>query len=184
MTVFVPDEPSLGSVDEVHAVGGEVLPANFIGVVPQRSDLKTDTHTDVRVGEKIGVSGLYCANLIKDSLSKVVLGKVYLLKWEIPVWFTTSRTWRDKERRWFMPAVWCFRCATGHCADTPPVLWWSWPVWSRLPLCQKLWTAFSPSRLETPVPIERENVEDKREWRLSCCLYSNAEECRSTKKKV
>lgn len=49
--VFVPDEASLGSVDEVHAVGSEVLPANFIGVVPQRSDLK-HTHTDVRVIKK------------------------------------------------------------------------------------------------------------------------------------
>lgn len=34
MKVFVPDEPSLGSVDEVHAVGSVVFPANFIGVMP------------------------------------------------------------------------------------------------------------------------------------------------------
>lgn len=48
MKVFVPDEPSLGSVDEVHAVGSVVLPANFIGVMPQCSDLKhTHTHTHV-----------------------------------------------------------------------------------------------------------------------------------------
>lgn len=40
MAVFVPDEPSLGSVDKVHAVGCEVPPANFIGVMPQCSDLK------------------------------------------------------------------------------------------------------------------------------------------------
>ena len=40
LTVFVPDEPRLGSVDEVHAVGRVVLPADVIGVVPQRSDLK------------------------------------------------------------------------------------------------------------------------------------------------
>lgn len=48
MKVFVPDEPSLGSVDEVHAVRSVVLPANFIGVMPQCSDLKhthTGTHT-------------------------------------------------------------------------------------------------------------------------------------------
>lgn len=60
-----------------------------------------------------------------------------------------------------MPGVWCFRCATGHCVDTPQVLWRSWPVWLRLPLCQKLWTAFSPSRPETPALTESENVEDK-----------------------
>lgn len=54
MTVFVPDEPSLGPVDKVHAVGCEVLPANFIGVMPQCSDLKqTDRHTDVRMNKNI-----------------------------------------------------------------------------------------------------------------------------------
>lgn len=37
---FVPDEPSLRSVDKVDAVGGEVPPANIIGVMPQSSDLR------------------------------------------------------------------------------------------------------------------------------------------------
>lgn len=46
MTVFVPDKPRLGSVDEVHAVGSVVLPANFIGVMPQGSDLK-NMHTNI-----------------------------------------------------------------------------------------------------------------------------------------
>lgn len=40
MTVFLPDKTRLGSVDEVHAVSSVVLPANFIGVMPQGSDLK------------------------------------------------------------------------------------------------------------------------------------------------
>lgn len=68
--VFVPDEASLGSVDEVHAVGSEVLPANFIGVVPQCSDLK-HTH-GCESDQEILVSELYCANLIQDGLSEVV----------------------------------------------------------------------------------------------------------------
>lgn len=42
---LVPDEPGFGSVDEVQAVSCEVLPANFIGVMPQCSDLRrTDKH--------------------------------------------------------------------------------------------------------------------------------------------
>lgn len=48
MTVFVPDKARLGSVDEVHAVGSVVLPANFIGVMPQGSDLKKkNMHTNI-----------------------------------------------------------------------------------------------------------------------------------------
>lgn len=43
----VPDEASLGPVDKVHAVGCVVLPAGFIGVVPQCSDLK-QTHETLR----------------------------------------------------------------------------------------------------------------------------------------
>lgn len=54
MKVFVPDEPSPGSVDEVHAVSSVVLPANFIGVMPQCSDLKhtPPTHTDTHVNTR------------------------------------------------------------------------------------------------------------------------------------
>lgn len=37
---LIPDEPSFGSVDEVHAVSCEVLPANFIRVMPQCPDLR------------------------------------------------------------------------------------------------------------------------------------------------
>lgn len=71
--VFVPDEPGLGSVDEVHAVGGEVLPADFIGVVPQCSDLKhTHTHTSRTI--VLEYLSFYCADLIKDGLPKVYCG--------------------------------------------------------------------------------------------------------------
>lgn len=35
----VPDESSLGSVGQVPSVGGVVLPANVLGVVPQSAHL-------------------------------------------------------------------------------------------------------------------------------------------------
>lgn len=50
-TFFLPDEPSFGSVDKVYAVSCEVLPANFIGVMPQCSDLE---HTYI-FGEGLSV---------------------------------------------------------------------------------------------------------------------------------
>lgn len=40
LNLFVPDEAGLWPVDEVHSVGRVVLPSDFIGVVPQGSDLE------------------------------------------------------------------------------------------------------------------------------------------------
>lgn len=38
--LYQPDESSLGSVGEMPSVGGEILPADVLGVVPQSADLK------------------------------------------------------------------------------------------------------------------------------------------------
>lgn len=38
--VHQPDEPTLGSVGEVPSVGGEILPADVLRVMPQSADLK------------------------------------------------------------------------------------------------------------------------------------------------
>lgn len=51
LNLSVPDEAGLGPVNEVHAVGRVVLPSDFIGVVPQGSDLEyTNKQTDRQTG--------------------------------------------------------------------------------------------------------------------------------------
>lgn len=41
----VPNETSLGSVYEMPAIGGVVLPANVIGVMPEGADLLIERET-------------------------------------------------------------------------------------------------------------------------------------------
>lgn len=74
---LVPDEASLGSVDEVHAVRGVVLPANFIGIVPQSSDLKP-THAD-RYQRRRGNEYL----MFPEPVFEVGLEAVYLFQQDI-----------------------------------------------------------------------------------------------------
>lgn len=38
--LYQPNESSLGSVSQMPSVGGEILPADVLGVVPQSADLK------------------------------------------------------------------------------------------------------------------------------------------------